>query len=170
MAKNDRRSDTHYHPQPDSSLDPAALEAAETGKVPPAQPGNHGESAPGQPSRAEIFSLNPGLANDGKLANPTDPEGPVPGLPYTAGAPVAGKTESLETAPPGERPDWSSSPEAQHADMKPPMAPLSPDDSRSEGQEPLEPEEGGGEMHAPHPQETSRVTRPPRYKRGTREP
>jgi hypothetical protein len=127
-----------FKPQPDITRDPRAEEAANTGDIPPAAPGAAGESAPGQPSRAEIFSLNPALASKDGAANtgPTGPEGPEAGAPYVAGAPKAGKTESLETAPVSERPDWSSTPEERHQDMAPPRAKFTPPPQKPRPEEP----------------------------------
>ena len=50
--------------------DPAARAAAKQGEAPPAAPGMAGESAPGQPSRAEVFAQNPEAAA-GECAAPS---------------------------------------------------------------------------------------------------
>lgn len=129
MANDERRKGILYPPQPNTDIDPEAVRAATSGEVPPPEPGNNGESAEGQPSRAEIFSMNPDLANDvAARGTPTDAEGPMPGYPYTAGAPVAGPTSAGDAAPPGKRPADESTPAERHESMKPPMAPLSKDD------------------------------------------
>ncbi|MGE5596905.1 MAG: hypothetical protein ACM3S1_12840 [Hyphomicrobiales bacterium] len=123
------KQETRYRlPQEHGIPDPEAESAALSGDVPPADPEMAGESAPGEPSRAEIFALNPELAGeDGVSAgSPTMPEGPDDGLPYVAGAPKQGKTEPLEPAPPPERPDWASTPAERHDDMEPPKGGDSP--------------------------------------------
>lgn len=55
-------------------LDPAAVEAAQKGEVPPPAPGMDGESDPSQPSRAEIFAIRPELA-DSVPGTPTEGHG-----------------------------------------------------------------------------------------------
>lgn len=126
MANDERRKGILYPPQPNNDIDPEAVHAATSGDVPPPEPGNNGESAEGEPSRAEIFSMNPELASDvAAPGTPTNAEGPMPGYPYTAGAPVAGRTSAGDAAPPGERPADESTPAERHESMKPPMAPLS---------------------------------------------
>jgi hypothetical protein len=132
-----RQNAPRFNPQPHITHDTRAEEAAETGDIPPAVPGAAGESAPGEPSRAEIFSLNPSLSNkDGAPdMGPSDPAGPE-GPPYIAGAPTAGKTESIETAPVAERPEWSSTPEERHQDMVEPVAPFRPQKPKVRPEEP----------------------------------
>lgn len=117
---------TRYRlPQEGAVPDPEAEEAAVAGTPPPAAPGMAGESAPGEPSRAEIFAMEPELAGkDGTSdGTPTDPQGPVQGHPYVAGAPGMGKTEPVESAPVSERPAETSTPEERHQDMEPPKTP-----------------------------------------------
>ncbi|MCC7364472.1 MAG: hypothetical protein IT303_08865 [Dehalococcoidia bacterium] len=70
---------TRYRiPQPGAVPDPEAEDAALTGDVPPPAPGMAGESAPGQPSRAEIFAMDPELAaDDVHPGTPPLPVGPA---------------------------------------------------------------------------------------------
>jgi hypothetical protein len=113
-------------PQEDGQVDSEALEAAVSGDVPAEKPGMAGESAPGEPSRAEVFALNPELAADDGVSSsgaPTMPVGPTPGTPPSAGAPLQGRTEPDHSAPPGERPADTSSPEERNQEMEPPKAP-----------------------------------------------
>jgi len=120
----DERRTPYRLPQERGEPDPEAEAMAAAGEVPDAEPGMKGESAPGEPSRAEVLALNPELAGEDGTSDggPTMPEGPEPGLPYVAGAPSQGKTEPLRSAPPAERPDWSSTPEERHEEMEPPKA------------------------------------------------
>ena len=113
---------TRYRlPQEGGVPDPEAEDAALHGDAPEPAPGMAGESAPAEPSRAEIFALNPELAGDDGTSDgtPTMPEGPIEGEPYVAGAPLAGKTEPVESAPVSERPASTSTPEERHEDMHP---------------------------------------------------
>lgn len=61
--------------------DPDAVAAAASGEAPPPAPGAAGESAPGEPSRAEVMALNPEAAEaEGTLpGTPTSPEAGQPG-------------------------------------------------------------------------------------------
>lgn len=117
--------ETRYRlPQEGGVPDPEAADAALAGEPPAAAPGMAGESAPGEPSRAEVFALEPELAAGEALpGTPTDPRGPVEGHPYVAGAPEMGETSPGESAPPAERPRASSRPGERHAEMEPPKAP-----------------------------------------------
>lgn len=92
-------------PQERGEPDPAAVDAARDGSVPPAEPGLAGESRPGEPSRAEIFALNPELATESGTSDgaPTMPDGPEPGHPRVAGRPQQGSTEPARSAPRPER-------------------------------------------------------------------
>jgi hypothetical protein len=60
-------------PQEHGRRDPRALEAAISGEVPSAAPGAAGESAPGEPSRAEIFAQAPELAGESGASSPGTP-------------------------------------------------------------------------------------------------
>lgn len=127
----------HFRPQPNVTHDPRAEEAATTGDIPPAAPGEAGESAPGEPSRAEIFSLNPALSSKGRAPDtgPSDPDGPD-GPPFVAGAPTAGKTGAIETVPVSQRPQWSSTPEERHEDLVEPTAPYTPQEPKVRPEQP----------------------------------
>lgn len=120
----EERKTPYRLPQENGEASPEAEEAAVSGDVPEAAEGMAGESEPGEPSRAEIFALDPSLAGDNgtSVGGPTMPEGPIPGEPHVAGAPTQGKTEPLHSAPPAERPEWSSTPEERFADQEPPKA------------------------------------------------
>lgn len=59
-------------------LDPRAVEAARKGQLPPPAEGNAGESAPGEPSRAEVLYLRPDLADNVSGAE-ADDHVPTPG-------------------------------------------------------------------------------------------
>lgn len=120
----DERETPYKLPQEYGEPDPEAVEAAIDEDAPPAAPGMAGESAPGQPSRAEIFALNP-EATDGDsvfTGSPTMPVGPEKDEPYVAGAPEMGSTEPLRSAPPAERPESTSAPEETHKRLEPPKA------------------------------------------------
>lgn len=117
---------TRYRlPQEGAVPDPEAEKAAVAGAPPPAAPGMAGESAPGEPSRAEIFAMEPELAGKNGTSDgaPTDAQGPEEGQPYVAGAPGMGKTGPVESAPASERPAETSTAEERHQDMEPPKAP-----------------------------------------------
>ena len=78
---DDRRpeaDDPEPLPQADARPDPRALDAAVSGDVPPPEPGMAGESAPGEPSRAEVFALAPELAGEEGAAMPGTPTRPLP--------------------------------------------------------------------------------------------
>ncbi|MGI8925507.1 MAG: 4Fe-4S dicluster domain-containing protein [Tepidiformaceae bacterium] len=91
-------------PQPHTTVDPRAAEAAAAGELPPPAPRAAGESARGEPSRAEVMSMNPATANEppANPATPTSPDAPPSGEPQVEGRPTAGRTETPETAPPSE--------------------------------------------------------------------
>jgi hypothetical protein len=63
------------------AADPAAVEAATKGEAPPPAEGAAGESAPGEPSRAEVMALNPEAAYSESMhpATPTNPQAGQPG-------------------------------------------------------------------------------------------
>jgi hypothetical protein len=108
----DDREITHNLPQPGAEPDPDAIDAARTGDVPPATEGGAGESAPDDPSRAEIFALRPDLASEHATTDYSTPT--IPEDPPSGSSPVAGETLMGTTDPdPGTPPPEEENPDAQ---------------------------------------------------------
>lgn len=99
MSKKDDPTTNVRHR--DNTTDPAAVEAVLSGQVPEPAPGMAGESAPGQPSRAEVLAMAPELADS------------IPGVPTVPEDPKTGQENELteravgsDGPPGGEKEDW----------------------------------------------------------------
>jgi len=84
---------TFFAAEPYTIIDPRAVDAAITGEVPPAVPCSAGESAPDEPSRAEIFWYDPDIV--------TEEESVVGNSIRRAFLPEAGESR-VETLPDGQ--------------------------------------------------------------------